>query len=125
LDVANAPQEDRYMVVDAYGREDLLNIETFIRYDAGGKTPAPINSGIIGELYGIKVLFSNNVSSAANVAYGMIFHKDAFALALQKDVTMKSEYSVDYIGTKLVGYEIYGVTCARTDHAVLFKYAQA
>jgi N4-gp56 family major capsid protein len=125
LDIANAPQEDRYMVVDAYGREDLLNIESYIRYDAGGKTPAPVNSGIIGELYGIKVLFSNNVASSASVAYGMVFHKDAMAIALQKDVTMKSEYSVDYIGQKMVGYELYGVTMARTDHAVLLRYAQA
>jgi len=125
LDDANVPQEDRYMVVDAYGREDLLSISDFIKYDAGGKTPAPINSGIIGELYGIKVLFSNNVANSASVAYGMVFHKDAFAIALQKDVEMKSEYSVDYIGTKVVGHELYGVTCARTDHAVLFQYARA
>jgi len=125
LDSANVPQTDRYMVVDAYGREDLLGITDFIRYDAGGKTPAPINSGVIGELYGLKVVFSNNVYNSASVAYGMVFHKDAFAIALQKDVTMKTEYSVDYIGTKMVGYEIYGLTFARTDHAVLLRYAQA
>lgn len=125
LDANDVPQEDRYMVVDAYGREDLLGITDFIRYDAGGKTPAPVNTGEIGELYGLKVLFSNNVNSAASVAWGMVFHKDAFAIALQKDVTVKSEYSVDYIGTKVVGYEIYGLTYARTDHAVLLRYAQA
>lgn len=125
LDDANVPQEDRYVVVDAYGREDLFTIADFIRYDAGGKSPAPVNSGIIGELYGLKVLFSNNVANASSVSYGMVFHKDAFALALQKDVSMHSEYSVDYIGTKVVGDEIYGVTCARTDHAVLFRYARA
>lgn len=125
LDENNVPQTDRYMVVDAYGREDLLGITDFIRYDAGGKSPAPVNSGIIGELYGLKVLFSNNVYNADSVAYGMVFHKDAFAIALQKDVTMKTEYSVDYIGTKMVGYEIYGLTYARTDHAVLLRYAQA
>ncbi len=125
LDDANAPQEDRYMVVDAYGREDLLGISDFIRYDAGGKTPAPVNSGIIGELYGLKVLFSNNVYNADSISYGMIFHKDAFAIALQKDVTMKDEYSVDYIGTKMVGHELYGLTFARTDHAVLLQYARA
>ena len=125
LDANNVPEENRYMVVDAYGREDLLGIADFIRYDAGGKTPAPVNSGVIGELYGLKVVFSNNVYHSNSVAYGMVFHKDAFAIALQKDVTMKTEYSVDYIGTKMVGYEIYGLTFARTDHAVLLRYAQA
>lgn len=125
LDNADVPQEDRYIVVDAYGRQDLLTIDDYIRYDAGGKTPAPINSGIIGELYGMKVLFSNNIANSASVAYGMVFHKDAMALALQKDIGLHDEYSVDYIGTKLVGNEIYGVTMARTDHAVLLRYARA
>ena len=126
LDAANVPQDNRYLVVDAYGREDLLNITDFIRYDAGGKSPAPVNSGIIGMIFGVKVLFSQNVAApTATSAYGMMFHSDAFAIALQKDVTIKSEYSVDYIGTKLLGYEIYGVTFARTDHAVLIKYTQS
>lgn len=127
LDAANVPQEDRYLVVDAYGREDLLSIANFIRYDAGGKSAAStaVNSGVIGEAYGLKVLFSNNIYATATSAFGMIFHKEAFAIALQKDVSIKTEYSVDYIGTKMVGYEIYGLTIARTDHAVLLRYVQS
>lgn len=126
LDAANVPQEDRYLVVDAFGREDLLTLDDFVRYDAGGKAPSALHTGEIGEIYGLKVLFSQNVATpTATSAYGMVFHKDAFAIALQKDVSMKTEYSVDYLGTKLAGYEIYGITFARTDHAVLFKYSQA
>jgi hypothetical protein len=126
LDSANAPQEDRYIVVDAYGRQDLLGIDDFVRYDAGGKAPSALINGEIGEIYGLTVLFSQNVGApTATSAYGMVFHKDAFVLALQKDVTIKSEYSVDYLGMKLAGYEVYGVTYARTDHAVLLKYSQA
>jgi hypothetical protein len=123
LNSFNVPIDDRYLVVDPYGYEDLLNITDFIRYDAGGKTPVALETGQVGQIFGLKVLLSNNLSiPTATSAYGMIFHKDAFAIALQKDVTMKTEYSVDYIGTKMVGYEIYGVTWARTDHFVLLKY---
>jgi hypothetical protein len=123
LNTANVPLEDRYLAVDPFGYAQLCAITDFIRYDAGGKTPAPVNSGVIGEIFGVKVLMSNNVAiPTATSAYGMLFHKDAFAIALQKDVTMKDEYSVDYIGTKLVGYEIYGLTYARTDHVALIKY---
>lgn len=125
LDAANVPQEDRYLVVDAFGREDLLSIANFIRYDAGGKSPAAVNNGVIGEAYGFKVVFSNNVYATATSAFGMAFHKEAFAIAMQKDVTVKTEYSVDYIGTKMVGYEIYGLTVARTDHVVLMRYVQS
>lgn len=123
LNTANVPLEDRYLVVDPFGYSQLCAITDFIRYDAGGKTPAPVNTGVIGEIFGVQVLMSNNVAlPTARSAYGMMFHKDAFAIALQADVTMKDEYSVDYIGTKLVGYEIYGLTYARTDHVVLVKY---
>jgi hypothetical protein len=123
LNTANVPLEDRYLAVDPFGYAQLCAITDFIRYDAGGKTPAPVNSGVIGEIFGVKVLMSNNVAiPTATSAFGMLFHKDAFAIALQKDVTMKDEYSVDYIGTKLVGYEIYGLTYARTDHVTLVKY---
>lgn len=126
LDAALVPSEGRYLVVDAFGREDLLNIDDFIRYDAGGKAPSALKTGEIGEIYGIKVLFSQNVAApTATSAYGIMFHGDAFAIALQKDVTMKTEYSVDYLATKVAGYEIYGVTWARTDHAVLVKYTQS
>lgn len=126
LDAVNVPQENRYMVVDAYGRQDLLSIQNFVRYDAGGKSPAPVNNGLIGEAYGLKVLFSNNLMTpTATSAVGMVFHSDAFAIALQKDVSVKTEYSVDYIGTKMVGYEIYGVTIARSDHVVLLRYTQS
>lgn len=126
LDLAEVPQEDRYLVVDAYGREDLLNITDFIRYDAGGKRPSAVNSGEIGEIFGVKVIYSNNLMApTATSAVGMMFHKDAFAIAMQKDVTVKTEYSVDYIGTKMVGYEIYGVTVARSDHVVLVRYTQS
>lgn len=126
LDLAEVPQEDRYLVVDAYGREDLLNITDFIRYDAGGKRPSAVNSGEIGEIFGVKVIYSNNLMApTATSSVGMMFHKDAFAIALQKDVTVKTEYSVDYIGTKLVGYNLYGVTIARTDHVVLMRYTQS
>lgn len=129
LNTANAPAEDRYLVVDPFGYSQLQALDVFIRYDAGGKTPTTLTSGEVGSVYGIKVLMSTNLSTAgggtATSAIGFMFHKDAWAIALQKDVTMKDEYSVDYIGTKLVGYEVYGVTYARTDHAVLMKYTAA
>jgi N4-gp56 family major capsid protein len=129
LNAANAPLEDRYLVVDPFGYSQLCSIDNFVRYDAGGSTPTTLKSGEIGSIFGVKVLMSNNVSTSgagtATSTIGFMFHKDAWAIALQKDVTMKSEYSVDYIGTKLVGYEIYGVTYARTDHAVLMKYTAA
>lgn len=126
LDSANVPQDDRYLVVDAYGREDLLMIDDFVRYDAGGVKPSALKTGEIGTIYGLTVLFSENLMQpTATSAVGMVFHKDAFAIALQKDVSVKTEYSVDYIGTKMIAYNIYGVTIARTDHVVLLRYTRS
>jgi N4-gp56 family major capsid protein len=129
LNTANVPMEERYLVVDPFGYSQLQALDVFIRYDAGGKTPTTLTTGEVGSIYGVKVLMSSNVPTAgggtATSAIGFMFGKDAWAIALQKDVTMKSEYSVDQIGTKVVGYEIYGVTYARTDSAVLVKYTAA
>jgi N4-gp56 family major capsid protein len=124
LDAADAPGEDRYIMVDANGYRDLLNIDDFVRYDSRGVSNV-IGKPAIGEIYGFEVVMSNQVPSLSSVAYALVWQKEAFALALQKDVTMKTEYSVDYIGNKVVAYNIYGYGVARTDHAVVLQYGIA
>jgi len=120
LDYADAPTEDRFMVVEAAGYEDLLNIDNFIRYDAKGSSA--IENGKVGRCFGFEVLQTNNVPTASNIASAMFFQKSALALALQKDTTMKAVYDIDNLGWKLAAYNIYGLTMQRTDHAVYFAY---
>jgi hypothetical protein len=54
---------------------------------------------------------SNTVSTGGSdsTAPGAIFHKSAACCAVQQDVRVQSEYSIDALGTKVVADMLYGV----------------
>lgn len=106
---------DCAMVVNPTLYADILNpsgglAQYFIRNDASGEGSG-LRSGLVGSLYGIEVYMSNTVSSdlADNTVAGAIFHKSAAAIAVQNDVRVQSEYSIDALGTKVVSDMLYGV----------------
>lgn len=127
LDLAKAPKTERYIVLDAYGMEQMFALDDFIRYDATGEAAANATGKLPkGRIYGMEVLESAaNVVAITNVARALIFHKEGIALAMQKDITFKNEYSVDELGEKVAGYQIYGYGAPRTDHIVVLQYGIA
>ena len=126
LDDAKAPQSDRNFVVTPQGKQEMLNIDKYIRYDAigvGGSSNSIMN-GQIGEIYGVKVFMSQNlVVTAATPTQNnhLFFHKEALALAVQKDVKFASQRKEEYLGTLYVGQALWGGTVLRTDHIVTIK----
>lgn len=120
LDIANAPDEDRFLTVDAYGYKQMMDLDSFVRYDAAGQSA--ILNGKVGEAYGFGILKTTNQTNAAGISTSIAFHKSFMALAMQREETIKNEYSVDYIGTKVVAYNIYGSALARADHACKVTY---
>ena len=106
---------DCFMVVNPTLYADILNPSAglasyFIRNDASGEGSG-LRSGLVGSLYGIEVYMSNTVSTGGNASTipGAIFHKSAAAIAVQSDVRVQSEYSIDALGTKVVSDMLYGV----------------
>jgi len=104
------------MVVNPTLFADILNpaagiAQYFIRNDAVGEGNRGLRSGMVGSLYGIDVYMSNTVSSALTdgTVSGAIFHKTACAIAVQNEVRVQSEYSIDALGTKVVSDLLYGV----------------
>ena len=104
------------MVVNPTLFADILNpsagmAQYFIRNDAGGEGNRGLRSGMVGALYGIDVYMSNTVSSSGTdgTVSGAIFHKTACAIAVQNEVRVQSEYSIDALGTKVVSDLLYGV----------------
>ena len=83
----------------------------FWRADAGGNTSV-LNEGgskgFIGKLHGINVYMSNTISTGGSVCCGAIFHRSAAAIAVQQEVRVQAEYSVDALGTKVVSDLLYG-----------------
>lgn len=126
LNEKNVPFEDRSFIVESYGHRDLLKTDDFVRYDAVGQASdknATI-SAKIGKLYGVDVYQTEQVYTLSSVAYGMIFHKTAFGLAVQKAMRVQAQYDVPALAWELVADSIYGVAELRDDHAVCIRYGQ-
>ena len=124
LDDAKAPQNDRHLVVSPQGKQEMLAIDKYIRYDAigiGGDQNS-IKNGKIGEIYGIEVSMSQNVPvTAATPTQNnhLFFQKEAYAIAVQKDITFESQRKAEYLGTLYVAQALWGGTILRADHAVV------
>ena len=107
---------DVAMVVNPTLFADILNpasgiAQYFIRNDAVGEGNRGLRSGMVGSLYGMDVYMSNSFGTGgnSNTISGAIFHKTACAIAVQQEVRVQSEYSVDALGTKVVADLLYGV----------------
>lgn len=125
LDAADAPETDRAGVFHASQKAAFLGVDQFVRYDSTGIGGAqnPIIKGQFGELYGVRLFFSTNVTTTGSPPgdHNLVFHKEAFALAMQRDIRIQSQYDLDALAWKVVGDVLYGVVEYRDSFAVVVK----
>ena len=114
LDASYTPQSERYGVIGAGAKGDLLNINKYIAYDQTGKTGKAIDgsTGLVASVYGMDLYLSQNVP-VSTTGKEQFFHKKALTLVQQLKPTYLMEYSVDQIGWKTVLNAIYGVAVER------------
>ena len=120
LDEANAPEEDRYLIITPAQKNALLGIDKFVEADKIGDNNV-IRRGLFGQLYGVLIYVSNNLPTVASVASSnggahvhdykgcCLFQKNAFGLAIQQQPRVQSAYDIDYLATSVVGDVLYGV----------------
>jgi hypothetical protein len=119
LDEADVPQEDRHFVMRPTTKRDIIDITNYVSNDfVGGK---PTETGKLGSLYGLNTHMSTQIVVSGTNTNNMIFHRDALGLAMQKDVTTKSNYNVAAIAYEVVTDAIWGAKELRDDHGVLVK----
>lgn len=123
LDVNDVPREGRSFVIHPEAHSDIMALDKFTRYDAVGKDGVQDgrNNGMIANAYGTDIFMTTNVeevSGTPNLLHNLLFHKSAFALAMQQEPKMESEYSVDKLGTKVAAHTIYGVKTLDETRAV-------
>lgn len=130
LDLALAPMQDRSIIIDPYGIEDMRAIDRFTRYDAIGQAAQsnPIMSGAFGTIYGVPVYVSTNVQTTSVVggvvSRGLVIHKEAFAFAKQSDPGLEHWRNAPQLADELIGQMLYGVAEYRDNHGVVLSYAQ-
>lgn len=123
LDTAKVPTTERTLAVTPQGKQEMLAIDKYVRYDALGSGAAIVN-GKIGEIYGNEVVMSQNLRVTAATPTqnnNLLFHKEAAAIAVQKDIKFESQRKAEYLGTLFVAQSLWGVKILRADHAVVVK----
>tara|TARA_R110002020_G_scaffold51921_5_gene146482 strand:+ start:714 stop:1601 length:888 start_codon:yes stop_codon:yes gene_type:complete len=117
------PQDECAFFVNPLIYADLLNSKAFVTNNSGagvgfGNDNAVMQTGKVGNLFGIPVFTSSLIptTTSTGIEAGYLVHKSAIAVAVQQDVRIQSEYSVDYLGTKVVADIIYGAVITTGSH---------
>ena len=117
LDDNNVPMESRVLIIPPSVRNTIMGIDRYVSSDfVSGST---VNSGLIGNLYGVDVYVSancatieaagDNTASSIDTRAALLFHKDAIVLAEQQSVRSQTQYKQEYLSTLYTADCLYGV----------------
>ena len=134
LDNADAPLDNRFLLVRPSQKGELLQIDKFVRSDATGSTRSqnPINIGVFGDIYGIPLLVTSLIGKTiggVDVGFrdydtdtvkeyiNLMWQKDGLGLAVQNDVKTE-QLARTKLSKTIVGHTLYGVKVFRPNHVV-------
>lgn len=123
LNLADMPLEDRAFIIHPKQLSAIMKIDKFVKADYLGQyqNPTPVKTGpnnryVWGEIYGIRVYYTNNLPVTAatpNQYHNMLLHKEAIALALQQAPRLQAAYWLVSLGWRVIVDTIYGYTALR------------
>ena len=123
IDLANAPMEDRALIIYPTQKTALARIDKFVKSDYLGQyqnatvvRTGPNSRFMWGDIYGVPVYYTRQVTSTAGTPtqyHNIMFHKEAIALALQLAPRTQSDYILEYLGNLVVVDTIYGYSAIR------------
>ena len=119
---SDVPISECNLVVSPALYSALLGISDFVdasKFGAG----APAFNGQFGMIYGMNVLSSTVMGSSAatGTEVGYIIHPSSVSVARQLEPRVQSEYSVDFLGTKVVSDMLYGAVAVFEDRIYEFR----
>ena len=123
MDDADVPMDGRVLVVPPAVRKSIMGIDRYVSSDfVGGRG---VESGLIGNLYGVDVYVSSNApvlevaaqntASTADTRGCLFFHKDALVMAEQMAVRSQTQYKQEYLSTLYTADTLYGVETYRPE----------
>lgn len=128
LNIANAPQDGRHLVVAPSCMADLYAINKYLGVVVGADTTAPgsvqtkpiVETGLFGRIYGIPVNMTTDViaGAASTGSQNLLFHESAIGIAEQIDTTTKQDWFQAYLGWMTTSYGLWGTVVLRGDHIV-------
>jgi len=123
MDDNDVPMENRVLVIPPATRNAIMGIDRYVSSDfVSGQS---VNSGLIGNLYGVDIYVSSNcatIEAAADNTVGtvdtraaLLFHKDAIVMAEQMAVRSQTQYKQEYLSTLYTADTLYGVQVYRPE----------
>jgi len=123
MDDNDVPMEDRCLIIPPATRNAIMGIDRYVSSDfVSGQS---VNSGLIGNLYGVDIYVSSNcatIEAAADNTAGtvdtraaLLFHKDAIVMAEQMAVRSQTQYKQEYLSTLYTADTLYGVQVYRPE----------
>lgn len=103
LDLVDAPLEDRFFVIHPNQKAAIMKLDKFVKADYLGEydMPTPVKKGpnnryLWGDIYGVPTYYTNQVPLDTvpdpDETSNVMFHKEAFALALQLSPRTQASY---------------------------------
>jgi len=113
-DDADVPMDNRSFIVPPSLRNAIMGIDRYTSTDfVNGKG---VETGKIGNLYGVDVYVSTNVPTLeANVRGAQLIHKDTNVLAEQQAVRSQTQYKQEFLGTLYTADTLYGCQVMRPE----------
>ena len=123
LDDNDVPMEDRCLIIPPATRNAIMGIDRYVSSDfVSGQS---VNSGLIGNLYGVDIYVSSNcatieaaadnTASSVDTRAALLFHKDAIVMAEQMAVRSQTQYKQEYLSTLYTADCLYGVQVYRPE----------
>ena len=117
LDDNNVPMDGRVFVISPAMKKELLGISNYISTDF--VTGKPVESGVIGSLYGVDIYVSTNLPTENTDEKGsLLMHKDAIVFAEQLGVRVQTQYKQEYLADLMTADTIYGTETYRPEAGV-------
>ena len=123
LDDNDVPMDGRCLVIPPSARNAIMGEDRFSSADfVNGQA---VQSGLIGNLYGVDVYVSSNCATiTSGVRAGLLFHKDSIVMAEQMAVRSQTQYKQEYLSTLYTADTLYGVNVYRPEAGFVLALAE-
>jgi hypothetical protein len=132
LDDNNVPMDGRALIIPPSVRNTIMGIDRYVSSDfVSGQA---VNSGLIGNLYGVDVYVSancrtieaagDNTASSVDTRAALLFHRDAIIMAEQQSVRSQTQYKQEYLSTLYTADCLYGVQVYRPEAGFVLAVAE-
>ena len=132
LDDNDTPMDGRFLVIPPSVRSQIMGIDRYVSADF--VSSAPVQNGLIGQLYGVDIYVSNNLpvvetaaansASAVDTVGAIMAQRDAMVLVEQMGVRTQTQYKQEWLGDLMTADTLYGVKTVRPESGLVIAVAK-